>query len=112
MRAANRATRKCTSSGTSRPVAQRWQGDREDIQAVIQIFAKLARADRLHEVPVRGRNDADVDLDGLRAADALELAFLHHAEELNLHALGNFADLIQENRPSVGQLEAADAAAD
>ena len=113
MRAANLATRMLHEQWhVVRTLPQRRQSNRKNVQAVIQVFAKLALADGLHEVSVRGRNDADIDFDRIRAADALEFAFLEHAEELDLNVERNFADLIQENRPAVGQLKAAYAAAD
>jgi hypothetical protein len=93
-------------------VAQRSNRNREDVQAVIQVLAELALVDGLHEIPVRCRNNADIDFDGIRSAEALELAFLEHAEEFDLNVERNFADLIQENGSMVGQLEAPNAAAD
>src|SRR5262249_48954931 len=50
---------------------------------------------------------AHVDLDGLRAADALELVLLEHAQELHLHLGRELADLVEEDRPAVRELEAA-----
>src|SRR5262249_19759801 len=43
-----------------------------------------------------------------RAADALEAPLLEHPQELGLAALGQLADLVEEQRAAVGQLEAAD----
>jgi hypothetical protein len=54
---------------------------------------------RLDEVPVRRRDDADIHLDRIRSADALELVLLKHAEKFDLNIERNFADLIQENCP-------------
>ena len=45
---------------------------------------------------------------GARAADALELALLEHAEQLGLGFGGHLADLVEEERAAVGQLEPAD----
>ena len=44
---------------------------------------------------------------GARAADALELALLEHAQELHLGHRRELADLVEEQRAAVGQLEAA-----
>ena len=46
------------------------------------------------------------------AADALELALLEDAEQLGLGLQGQLADLVEEERAAVGQLEAADAPGD
>jgi hypothetical protein len=60
----------------------------------------------LGEVAVGGRDDAHVDLHGLVAADALELALLQHAQQLHLDGRGDLADLVEEERAAVGLLEA------
>ena len=44
---------------------------------------------------------------GLVAADALELALLQHAQQLDLHRQRDLADLVEEQRAAVGLLEAA-----
>ena len=56
---------------------------------------------------MRGGDDPHVDLARLRRPDALELAFLQHAQQLGLHVGGQVADLVEEQRAAVGQLEAA-----
>jgi hypothetical protein len=55
---------------------------------------------------------AHVDLDGLLAADALELALLQHAQQLQLQGRRHVADLVEEQRPLVGELEAPELALD
>jgi hypothetical protein len=45
-------------------------------------------------------------LRGLDAAHALELALLQHAQQLHLHLERDLADLVEEQRAAVGQLEA------
>ena len=103
----------CASSATSsRTVAQRRQQDRDDIDAVIKIGAEFAALHRRFEIPVGGENKAHVHLDRLRAADALELAFLQHAQQLGLEGRRNLADLVEKQRALVGQFEAALALAD
>jgi hypothetical protein len=44
----------------------------------------------------------------MRAPDALDLAFLQRAQQLRLEVQRQLPDLVQEQRPAVGQLEAAD----
>src|SRR4029079_3936795 len=53
-------------------IAQRRDLERKDIEAVIKVVAKLARAHRLARVAVGGRDDAHVRLDHARGADAHE----------------------------------------
>src|SRR3954469_9382621 len=59
------------------------------------------------DVAVGRRDDADVDLEHLVAAYALDFALLEHAEQLGLHGKGHIADLVQEERTAAGSLELA-----
>jgi hypothetical protein len=68
----------------------------------------LEVGDHLCQVAVRRRHQAHVHPDRSRAPQALELLLLQHAEELRLQLRGDIADLVEEERPLVGQLEAAD----
>jgi hypothetical protein len=62
-------------------LAQRRQPQRNDVQAVVEIFAEAAVGDALAQVGVGGGDDAHVDLDDLLAAEALDLTLLKHAPE-------------------------------
>ena len=78
-----------------------------DVQPVVEILAELPARDHLREVAVGRRDDAHVDADRLVAADALELALLQHAQQLDLGLERQLADLVEEQRAAVRQLEAA-----
>ena len=93
-----------------RAFAQRGHMHRKHVEAVIEILAKLALAHVRQQIAVRRRDDADIDLDGAAATDALELALLEHAQELRLQRQRNFAHLVEQERAVVRQLEAALAA--
>ena len=67
--------------------------------------AEAPVADRGLEVAVGRRDHADVDAERLRAADALELAELEHAEQLALDLRSDLADLVEEQRAAVRELE-------
>ena len=84
------------------------QGD--NAEAPIQIFPEGALFDHLSEVAIGGGDDADIDLDGLTAADALDGLLTESAEELDLGAGVDFTDLIQEQGTAVRLLKAANAA--
>ena len=88
-------------------LAQRREHDWEHVQAIIEVVAKLAVGDHLRQVAVRRRHQAHVHPDRSRAPQALELLLLQHAEELRLQLRWDVADLVEEERPLVGQLEAA-----
>ena len=66
------------------PLAQRRQRDRDDVQAVVEVLAELAFLDHLAQVGVGGRDDARVELDRARLADALDLPLLERAQQLGL----------------------------
>ena len=87
------------------PLAQRRDADREDAHAVEEVLAEEALGDEPVEGPVRGGDDPHVDLDRRRPADAVEGALLQHAQELGLRRRRELADLVQEDRAAVGELE-------
>src|SRR5262245_46602709 len=60
-------------------VAERRQLDGEDVEPIKQVFAEFAFADGFAQIAVGGGNDANIALDRLVAADAVELVFLEHA---------------------------------
>ena len=64
-------------------------------------------ADSLFEIAVRGRDDARVDANRLGIAEPLDLLLLEHAQQLDLDVHRQIADLVEEDRRVVGQLEAS-----
>ena len=62
------------------------------------------------EVSIGGRDDPDVDLCRPAAAHGLELVFLQHAEQLDLHVERQLTDFVEEQRAAIGQFEASDPA--
>ena len=59
-----------------------------------------------------GGDDAHVAADRRVIADALEHALLQHAQQLHLHRQAHVADLVEEQRAALGDLEAALAGGD
>ena len=84
------------------------QHHRKDVQPVVEVFTETVVGDHLRQVAVRGRHQPHVHLDRLRSAEALELLLLEHAQQLGLQLRRDVADLIEEQRPLMGQLETAD----
>ena len=93
-------------------LAERRELDREDAEAVVEVLAERLLADGLEQVAVGRGDDPDVDLARRRAADPVELALLQDAQQLGLGLGGELADLVEEDRAAVGQLEPAGAAGD
>ena len=94
------------------PLAQRGQAQVHDVQAIEQVFAERAVLHRFGEIAVRGGDDADIDLDRLGAADAVDLALLDGAQQFGLQARIHLADFVEQQRAAIGFLELADAARD
>ena len=62
------------------PLAQRRQLNGDHVQPVVEILAEPPFVREPAQIDVGRRDDADVDLDRLHAAEAHELALLHHAQ--------------------------------
>ena len=87
------------------PLGERRKAHRHHVEAVVEVLAEPAGGFLRLEVPVGGRNHADVDRDRLRRADRADLAFLQHAQQLHLKRERHVADLVQEDRAAIGRLE-------
>src|SRR5690606_32920010 len=75
---------------------------------VVEIVAEAAVLDGAGEVDVGGGDQADIDGPVATAgAQALDLALLEHAQELDLHVARDLADLVEEQGAAVSGLEAA-----
>jgi hypothetical protein len=89
----------------------RWRSggscDGDHVQAVEEVLAEAALLHGAPQVDVRRRHDAHVHLDHVDAAQAHELAVLQHAQQLRLGLERDVADLVEEERALVGQLEQA-----
>jgi hypothetical protein len=70
-----------------------------------KILAERPLRNRLLHVLVGGRDEPDVGLDGVRSSDALELTFLQDAQQFHLHSRADIANLVQEQRSALRQLE-------
>jgi len=89
------------------PPAQRRHPDGDDVEPEVEILAEAAPGGQLAQIAVAGRQHAHVDPHRARAADAHELPLLQHAQELRLRAEVHLADLVEQERAAVRQLELA-----
>src|SRR5579872_5079845 len=80
---------------------------RNDVEAIVEVLAKLPGRHHLRQVPVRGRDEADVDLHRDGPAEPLDLALLQNTEQLDLHLWRDVPNLIEEQRPLVCELDPA-----
>src|ERR1017187_1553539 len=83
------------------PIAERSERQRDDVQPVEEILAKAALGDGLREIPVRRRDDADVDRHGFRSAHARHATLLQDAQEVELQLRADVADFVEEERAAV-----------
>jgi hypothetical protein len=70
------------------PFAQRWQGQHEDGQSVIQVLSEPALAHGRREIGVRGRDDQDVHRTRARASQWPDFPGFQHGEQLGLQGFG------------------------
>src|SRR5205814_488235 len=81
--------------------------ERDAVHAEVQVLAERAARDLVAERAVRRRDEADVEVDGLDAADAVHGPGLEHAQELGLERGRQLADLVEEDGAAGGDLEQA-----
>src|SRR5258707_3886500 len=89
-------------------LAERWQRNRENIQAIVQILPEFTVTDHLPQVLIGRRDDTNIDARGTGAAYGLELALLEHTEQFRLKLHWHVSDFIQKQCAAVRQRKSAD----
>ena len=79
-----------------RALAKRWDVDRDDVQSVVEILAKVFRFHLRDENPVRRGDDPEVDLGDLCSADGSHFSILQNAEQFTLECQTHVADLVEK----------------
>src|SRR5258707_721627 len=97
---------------SSSSLAQRRQGHRHHVQSVVEILPEASGLHFRREIAVGGGHQANVHLERLGSADPFEFALLQDAQQFDLQGGRNLPDLVEEQRASVGELEATLLAAD
>ncbi len=83
-------------------IAKRRNENLRDVQAVIQILAKISGRDTLTQIAIRRGNHADVHLLlNPIGAEAMNLAGFQKPQQHALHARRHLAELIEEQRAAV-----------
>ena len=85
--------------------AQRRQRDREDVQAIVQILAELARRHDLLEQRTAGGDDAALDRKFIETAKAANAARLERPQQFRLQLARKLVNLVEKDRSERGQLE-------
>ena len=83
-------------------LAQRRQGDRNDMKAIIEVLAEAAGPHLGHRVAIGGADEAHIHRLQLGAADPREGAGLDEAKQLRLQPRVHLADFVEEERAAVG----------
>ena len=92
------------------PLAQRRQMHGDGVDPVEQIFAEAVRRDGGRQVAVGGGDDARVDPSDRGGPHAPERPLFEEGEQLGLRGGAEIANLVEEQRPAVGDLHEAELA--
>src|SRR3954453_11923143 len=79
--------------------------DGKDIQPVEKIRAEGARGNRGRQVTIAGRNHPNIHGNRATASHPLDLTLLKDAQQRNLRIHRNLADLVEEDRARMRELE-------
>src|SRR5271166_3829866 len=89
------------------PLAQRRNGDRELGEAIVEVGAEAGGGYAGLQLFVGGGNQANIEGRKLDAAERAQLALLDHAQQLDLGGGRKVANLVKEQRTTLGGLEIA-----
>jgi hypothetical protein len=91
------------------PFAQRGNDDRDDVEPVIEVFAKMPVAHGPLKVAISRCQYPDIERDRDIGAESLHAVILEHTQHLDLGRWAEIADLIQKDRAPFRKLELANA---
>ena len=89
------------------PRSQRGNGNRDHVEAIVEVLAELPARHQGGEIPIGGGDQSHVRGDELGPAHAEELPVLDDVQELGLQAERHLPDLIEEKGALMGELELA-----
>ncbi len=89
------------------PLAQRGDGQRQHAEAVEEVLAEPPLLHFQFQLTVGGSHHPHIHLLHILAAHRQDLLGLQCAQQLHLQVVGHLADLVEEQRPLVGQGEHA-----
>src|SRR5262245_23066977 len=82
--------------------------NRNDIQAVIQVFAEASCSDQGIEILSSGRNEPGIDVDRRVASKPFDRAFLNRSQQFCLKCDWEFSDFVEKKTSTLGLLKPAD----
>ncbi|MGC2185783.1 MAG: hypothetical protein WA637_21120, partial [Terriglobales bacterium] len=89
------------------PFAQWRDFDRKHPQPVEKVLAKLIVADHAFQIPMCGRNQTNINVDGPGTSETFKLLFLQGTQEFRLQIHSNVADLIEKQGAVIRELKPA-----
>src|SRR5271157_678691 len=89
------------------PFAQRRDFNGKHPQPVEKVLAKLIIPNHAFQIAMRGRNQTNLNLDGLCTSEAFKLLFLQGTQEFRLQIHADVADLVKKKTAVIRQLKAA-----
>ena len=89
------------------PLAQRRDVDADHVETEVEVLAEASIGDGLGQARVGRRQDPRIDADRPPRAEPAVLAVLEHVQELRLEVRAHLADLVEQDRALMGQLELA-----
>ncbi len=88
--------------------AKRRERYADDIESIIEILSESPLFNTRQQVPVRCGDDSNVERSVLVTSNATDLSTLKRSQKTRLQIQRQLADLVDEERPSLGGLEHAD----
>src|SRR5688572_22413376 len=79
----------------------------DNVEAIVEIFAKVTAFNRVCQVMIGCGNESDVYFDRFDAAQSFNHAVLQNSQEFGLHFKRKIPNLIQEKCALIGEFEAA-----
>src|SRR5258706_5442245 len=86
-------------------LAQGRQGERKNIESIIQVISESTLSHHLGQVAIRGGDETNVHANRPRAPQSLEFLLLEHAQQLWLQLQRNVADFVEKQRALICQLK-------
>src|SRR2546421_1691060 len=83
-------------------LTKRRQLNRDDVEAIEQVFTERAIRDGLLRILVRGREQTHINRNLLRAAETPHRALFKHAQKFSLQKRRHLCDLVEQERAAVG----------
>ncbi len=78
------------------PFVQSRPAQREDVETIVEIFAKQAILYRFFQIPVAGGDDPHIQRDHLATTEPLHLFLLQHPQQFGLQPLIHLGDLVKQ----------------